>query len=321
MVTPEQPFVFFPEGLDVRWRSFAVLAEQVEGGRRALGELSPPPGAVVAYRWRAGPDAVAADLAIRVGGWTALPLGGKERPGREGTPAAAALLLLPGESGGAEIAGPAARARLPEAGSELRRCGDSVEFPAPADLSGGAAVKDGGSEWRTLEPVVVASGADRLGRRIEHALGAQGGRAVVVAALHPAVPEARFLLEWVIASQAALYPEEESGLLGGVAGWVRPSVLAGDAAGLTAAAVEIRRRGGAWKRAVWWRRAWRRLRRRAPSEGGAPEKERPPGRLRVAVLLESGGAGGRLDPDALALFAHHGVRVIRARERDRWGET
>ncbi|HUP43282.1 MAG TPA: hypothetical protein VM599_08740, partial [Thermoanaerobaculia bacterium] len=55
---PEEPALFYPEGLDVRWRSWGALADQVAGGAAALAGSGLPAGAAVAFRWRPAPDAV-----------------------------------------------------------------------------------------------------------------------------------------------------------------------------------------------------------------------------------------------------------------------
>jgi len=327
----EQPFLFFPEGLDVRWRSFATVAEQAAGGRRALEGLglhqasAPSPGepGAVAYAWVGGlhgADAVAADLAIRSGGWTAAPvpapadLSGASplRP-----PEHAARLLLPWEAGstagrvadqaadGAERgdSGPLV-AHLPSAARELgRRPGPHPSGGSSGDLPpcpGGALIREAasgaeepGGGWCFVSSEALREAAEDLGRAL--GAGRSAGRAVVVAWLDPSLAEGRVLLEWAITTRAALYLESDRRVLGGAAAWVRPTVVAGDALALAAVAAKMRRPDTRRSRLA------RRL------LGSAP---RPPfGRLRWAVIL---GADDLADEDR-ALFDASGVVLVRPR--------
>jgi len=197
-IGPQQPLLFYLDGLDMRWRSLATVAEQVEAGRRALTALDLPAGATVSFRWRAGPEAVTADLAIRAGGWTALPLVGEAaEPGEiagsadgttsasRGAPRPAARLLLPGEpvpgsgpedtsSAPEDSAGPIPVARLPVAATELSAHRDRgvLEVPLPEldALPGGALVHAGDasavppvrSSWRVLTPAEITERVARL---------------------------------------------------------------------------------------------------------------------------------------------------------------
>ncbi len=373
-IGPEQPLLFTLEGLDMRWRSLATVAEQVAAGRRALEALELPADAVVAFRWRADPDAVAADLAIRAGGWTALPLaretGSVPAGERVAPPGGAARLLLPGEDG--TEPGAAGRfAHLPPATTELsgRRDRGEVEAPLPglADLSGGALLRPtrlagpvrpvpargsetatgeelpGKAGWRTLEAAEIARKVTALGARLaEHGVmsgawppgdhanaGARtagggrpgrAGRPVVVACLDPATLDGRIVLDWALAARVALYLEPDAWALGGIAGWCRPTLVAGDGQGMASVAAEIRRRAAEGSAVARWSRRLvrlvRSLGRREPSK--AIKAPKPPfGRLRTAILLASpasggsGGGGGRLGGDDLALLAHYGVAVLK----------
>ena len=348
---PEQPLLFFLDGLDMRWRSLATVAEQVDGGRRALAALGLPAGAIVAFTWRAEPDAVAADLAIRAGGWTALPLirdvglrdaeTGDQRH-RPVPPRAAARLLLPGEPDAPEASDEPARvAHLPPAATELsgRRDRGELEAPLPtvAELGGGALVccpaTGGAPAWRTMAPPETADRAAALAERVAggdgpsssrpdprpgewlRRLWARPSRPVVVACLDPSTPEGRVVLDWALAAGSALYLEPDARALGGIAGWCRPTVVAGDGQGMASVAAEIRRREAASSR-VWGLLAdWaHRLRRRGPG----PRPPGPPfGRLRTAFLLGSVASGGRvrLGADDLALLARYGVDLVTPEDR------
>lgn len=370
-IGPEQPLLFFLEGLDMRWRSLATVAEQVEEGRRALAALALPADAVVAYTWRAGPDAVAADLAIRAGGWTALPLTAEEGDRSEGDraepPPVTARLLLPSEPEPVAAGSPPC-ARLPMAATELssRRDRGELEVPLPSvgELTGGALIRSirsirpigpgappgttDRSGWRRLSPEEIAEAVTRIeetitmtgpgfgsgsgagagsgaglgvGRRSRQRRGHR--RPVVVACLDPSTASGRITLDWALASRAALCLEPDAWALGGIAGWCRPTVVAGDALGMASVAAEIRRRAG---RRSFISGVGRRLLgvvRGVLRRGGAPPPPAPPlGRLRTALLLgdgapERGAMGGRgggspvrLSADDLALFAGHGVELV-----------
>lgn len=308
----EQPFLFFPEDLDVRWRSFAAVAEQVEEGRRRLAELGLAPGAVVAYRWRCGPDAVAADLAIRSGGWTAAPVAG----GSPVPPGWAARLLLPSErsaEGGMNAGSPTVA--LPEATREVgRRAGGAFPPRRGADgdeLPGGALARrpeDSAEGWRAEDTDALAWRAAALGRALDRALGRTWGEAgvgprpVVAAWLDPAVPEGRAVLDWAVAARAALYLEPDPRILGGASEWVRPTVVAGDLDALSSVMVTIRReaeRGARRARRLRWAHRLVGRRRRAP---------RPPfGRLRAVVVADP----QDLEPEDRELLAAQGVAILR----------
>ncbi|MGD2115030.1 MAG: hypothetical protein PVG07_08255 [Acidobacteriota bacterium] len=344
----EQPFLFFPEDLDVRWRSFATVAEQAAGGRRALAGLGLEPGARVAYSWSSSPDAVAADLAIRWGGWTAAPLSTPVTDaGEGGPPEHAARLLLPFEAGTAPATGPSAL--LPPAGSELGRRGAEEALPEGRELSGALLVRDGGrtpaddSEgsdspdgWRRVGPEALDRAVEALDRELDRtwnrtpdwrlsrgSSGAgsrvEGGgdreRPVVAAWLDAAAPGGRVVLAWAVSTRAALYLEPDPRVLGGAATWVRPTVVAGDSWALSTVLAEVRRwsESSAWRRraAERWRRFVRRFIHRRGS-GWLPQLQEPRVRRpfgRLRAVLVLG--RGRLGPDDLALLAEHGVTVIR----------
>jgi len=348
MVRPEQPLLFYLDGPDMRWRSAATIAEQVDSGRRALDALGLARGAVVAYSWQAGPDAVVADLAIRSGGWTARPLagGGTGEAGEAGdAPSAAARLLLPFEdpataeglaapSPDRPAAQPAPSVRLPRPETELSARRDRGEtgapLPAVAELPGGACIR--GPEWRVASAEELAAAARRLAGLLADREASPGRRRrerpVVVACLDPTTPDGRTVLDWALAADAALYLEPDAWALGTITGWCRPMVVAGDGRGLASLAAEMRRREGGARPLRGLRRWLRGVGERA--RGGARGSgDRPPagrfGRLRVAIFLGSRGSGGldgsggpgwsgnggaRLGADDLALFARHGVALV-----------
>lgn len=304
VTTPEEPALFFPDGFDVRWRSWAELASQAAAGAAALAGLDLPPETAVGYRWRPHPDAVAADLAIQAAGCTAVPW-----PEGEGVATAdhGARLLLPGEAAPAH--GPSVAA-LPEAPDR----GRATEHP-PEDLLARAApgaVRTGGV---TIPPAELLGRARWLADRLERAaagLGAvrPGGgvaREIALASFDPRTRDGRVFLAWALDSGAALFLEPDPRAVPGAAAWARPTLVAGDSRVLTVLARQVlsapaRHRSG----------PLRALRRRLLRRLGRPDRGpgRPFGRLRLLVLL----GPGRLPLDDLVGWAERGVAVVRAGE-------
>lgn len=313
----EQPFLFFPEGPDVRWRSFATVADQAEGGRRALETVglgvevpAPSDAPVVAYAWAgglAGADGLAADFAIRCGGWTAAPVpvsadrsGSADgpSPGPVHPPEHRARLALPWETQ-APTGVPVAC--LPEAGREVGRSAvlDRSRSPIPA-LPGGVLVRGdgdgasgGATAWRQVGADTLVGAARSLGLSlgmpvVEGDPRPSGERPVAVAWLDPSLPDGRVFLEWAVGARAALYLEPDRRVLGGSTAWVRPTVVAGDAYALAVVVAEIRRRDRPRSRIFRRQRA-------------------PFGRLRRAVLL----GGDALTRDDRVLLEERGVTLVR----------
>ena len=324
MVSPEQPFLFFPEGPDIRWRSFAGVAAQASAGAAELGGLGLAPGARVAYRWHSEPDAVAADLAIRAGGWTAVPIPGRRAPVTSADAPAgrfeelertarelgcAALLLPPG----ADVAlgdGPELpRAALPAAGTGASPGGIGTGAQLP-ELPGDAAVLAPGrvpAVSRTLSAEEIGAWGTGLAERLAPALrevGGSAGRAVVVACFDPSGADGRALLAWAERAAPALFIEPDRASLAGSAAWARGSLVAGEGEPIARLAAEIRRRTARSP-------LLRRLLGRPGGTAGAGRLPRrgPFGRLRAVILLGEGGLGA----DALATFARYRIAVLRAR--------
>ncbi|MFP3939512.1 MAG: AMP-binding protein [Thermoanaerobaculia bacterium] len=298
--TPDEPALFFPDGLDVRWRSWGELAGQAAAGAAALTGLDLPPGAPVAYRWRPHPDAVAADLAVQAAGSTAVPLG--EEDG--GTPAGCgARLLLPGEP---EPGDGIPVAVLPAPPARGSRSGSGPE-ELPVRAAPGA-VRAGGA---TMPPGELLDRARSLGRRLERAAAGLGAlrprrplpREIALASFDLRTLDGRVVLAWALDSGAALFLEPDPRAAPGAAAWARPSLIAGDARTLTTLARQVlkprgRERAGPVRKLL---RLLGRADRRPP---------RPFGRLRLLVLL----GDGRLPLDDLVGWAERGVAVVRAGE-------
>ena len=276
---PEEPALFYPDALEVRWRSWGALADQVAGGAAALATLGLAPGAPVAFRCRTAPDAVAADLAIQAAGLAPVPVAD---PAEAAAAGPAAWLLLPGEPAPAAAAAPAVELpAAPRPGRSGRRRPEREPLPAPASVG-------------ELER------ARRLGERLERAAadvaaavsgGRRAPREIALASFDLRAPAGRTFLAWALLTGAALYLEPDSRALPGAAVWARPTLVAGPARSLVELAREVRRREE--RRPRWFqRRSGPRL---------------PFGRLRLLLVLEE----GRLPVDDVAFWAGRGVAVLR----------
>jgi hypothetical protein len=319
--TPEEPVLFYPEGMDVRWRSWGALAAQAAAGGAALAALGLAPGARVAFRWRPDPDAVAADLAIQAAGLVAVAVvapgaGAVGGAGVPEPPAPEARLLAPDEPEPED--GPPA-ARLPAASREGcgRRSGgrDARPDAAAGGLpgAGGAWVVDGGAadagagpgrgavvgaaellaRARDLEERLAraASGAAAVVAGARRAPGT-GGREIALASFDLRYADGRIFLAWALATGAALFLEPDPHVLPGSVAWARPTLVAGEARSLG----ELGRR----VRGLEERRP--RLRRRRS------RSVLPFGRLHLLLVLGT----GRLAMDDVAFWAGRGVAVARA---------
>ncbi len=314
--TPERPFLFYPDGLDMRWRSYRTVAAQAAAGAEALSALGLAAGARVAFRWHSGPDAVAADLAIQGAGLTAVPLGETGGGGKAGggdreaaasvEAGCAARLALPGEPALLGLPG----ARLPDASPGWGRAGRRAAGPGswPPGDAGAALVRvaDAGAgwSWRVQDQEAQRAAARVLAGRVAACLEAvapararsKERREVALAVFDPGEPDGRAVLTWALEGGAALVLEPDARSLGGVAAWARPTLVAGPLRGLAALEQAARRleEDGPVRR---WLRGLRR------ATGAAPF-----GRLRTVVLL----GPGRMGSAALSFWLARGVGVVRA---------
>jgi len=312
--SPEEPALFYPEEMDLRWRSWRALAAQVAAGGEALSALGLPAGERVAFRWRPEPDAVAADLAIQAAGLVSVPVvaSGAGAPPAGAAPGteAAAWLLLPGEAG-PEEGGPVAR--LPEAvGPGRGRMAGGGPQPPPPARPGGAWVLDGEPPEAPGAPrrgAVLGAGELRarardLEERLEHAVAGAaavlsagrrppgcGDREIALGSFDLRYADGRTFLAWALASGAALVLEPDPRVLPGAVAWARPTLVAGEARALG----ELGRR----VRSLEAERP-RLFRRRSRSS-------LPFGRLRLLLVLGT----GRLAVDDVAFWAGRGVAVVR----------
>jgi len=187
--TPEEPWLFHPDGWDWRWRSWCQVADQAARGAaevlRAPAELRR-----VGCPDRLDPDAVAAVLAVVAAGRTAVP------------------------GGAGEVAFPACRSRLDRWRPEVL---------APASSGGAVEVEDG----ETLTDADLAAGAGSLAALLPEELGTRPGARPILCAAPDLPLRARWtLLAWSVLHAAAwaLEPDPDS-FLGAVL-WVRPTVVA-----------------------------------------------------------------------------------------------
>jgi hypothetical protein len=293
---PEEPALFYPEGLEVRWRSWSALADQVAGGAAALAGSGLPAGAAVAFRWRPAPDAVAADLAVQAAGLTSAPVA---EPAEAAAAGCAAWLLLPGEQA---PAGAPAALRLPEAPRSRRASRAAAPLPAPLRAeppAGGVRLADDGAGSCLPAAEVLARGRD-LEARLERAgaglAAAVAGarrppREIALASFDLRTTGGRAFLTWALATGAALYLEPDPRALPGSVAWARPTLVAGSPRPLVELGRQARQR--------LERPARLRRRRSGP---------RPPfDRLRLLLVLGE----GRLPVDDVAFWAGRGVAVLR----------
>lgn len=292
---PEEPALFHPDGFDVRWRSWRVVAEQAGEGATALRRALPePPEPRVALSWRAHPDAVAGYLAIVAAG---------------GRPVAVAA---PAE---AVAAGCAAWLVQPEeAPPDFGRSEAVPTVSLPEAAGAGAAAAPDTPGPAVDPPAEVAA----LGARIARAAAASdaagatlrpGAREIALAHLDLHRPGDEAFLGWALATGAALVLEPDRRAVTSFAAWARPTLVAAGAHELAELARWLR--GRVEGRSVRARLA-RRLAARSARPAGA---RRPFGRLRLLVVL----GDGRLPVDDVPFWADRGVAVVRALAGDSEG--
>lgn len=297
---PEEPALFFPDGFDVRWRSWGELAAQAASGAAALAGADVPPETRVAYRWRPHPDAVAADLAIQAAGCAAVPLGEGEASATAGC---GARLLLPGEVDPEERIPAVA---LPEAPARGR-----AAVAVPEELAARAARAAVRADGDTMSSAELLERSRGLGRRLERAAAGLGAvrpsppaaREIALASFDVRLRDGRVFLAWALDSGAALFLEPDPRAVPGAAAWARPTLVAGDSRVLTVLARQVLKAPGP-RRGGPFQKLWKLMGRADPSPA------RPFGRLRLLVLL----GPGRLPLDDLVGWAERGVAVVRAGE-------
>ncbi|HVT60850.1 MAG TPA: hypothetical protein VHR45_20940 [Thermoanaerobaculia bacterium] len=315
---PEEPWLFYAEGLDWRWRSWRQLAGWVARWAAPLAAL--PAGTRVGFAGAASPPALALDLAIQSCGLIAVPLA--RSPAPSAPPAVEAWqralaarrcdvwaervagMGTPGAGAGRSAAGVGPCPRLvdlpPEDGSS-RQVGTVMASGGSAlhaPLAGGVVVDSsaGPSERSQAELVAAAASIQDL------VAAATGGaddtddktsREIVVAALPLADPAGRALLAWATVAGAAVVLEPDAARLVPTAAWARPTLFHGSAAELAALRRIVESQPGR-------RRGWAGVRPRLPF-----------GRLRTALVVEGEGGGAMADSD-LAFWESRGVRVAAA---------
>jgi hypothetical protein len=281
---PEEPVLFYPDGLDVRWRSWAELAEQVAGGASGLSGLGLAPGSPVGFRWRTEPDAVAADLAIQAAGFVPVPVAEAAEVAAAGC---GVRLLLPEEPAPAEAL-PAVR--LPVVPRHRRAAPGRAAVPAARSATGSL-----GTAGAALESARrLAERLDRAAADVAAAVpgGRRQGREIAVASFDLRTASGRTFLAWALGTGSALFLEPDPRALPGSAAWARPTLVAGPARSLVELGQHVRRLGELDRRWLHRRRPGPRL---------------PFGRLRLLLILDD----GRLPVDDVAFWAGRGVAVLR----------
>jgi hypothetical protein len=307
---PEEPALFHPDGLDVRWRSWRGLADQVAGGVAALrrvlegaGSGADEGGPAVALSWRCHPDAVAAWLAIHGAGARPVPV---ISPAEAVDAVCAAWLLQPeerppvfeGAGGGREA--PVEVVSLPPAAVPgERRRGTPAPLPPWSDGSGESGPKAGPEPGSLAARIECAAASSEAAGRAQR----PGAREIVLAHLdlnrdlqdgsRRSGDEA--LLSWALITGAALLLEPDPRAVAGSAAWARPTLVAAGAQPLAELVRWLRGREG--RPGPRWLASLRRSRTR-----------RPFGRLRLLVVL----GPGRLPVDDVPFWADRGVAVLRA---------
>lgn len=291
---PEEPALFHPDGLDVRWRSWRDLAEQTGEGATAVrqvfaGAAGGEPSRI-ALAWRSHPDGVATYLAILAAGARPVVV---SSPAEATAAGCAGWLLQPGEAPPVFDASEAIRVvSLPEAEGR----------PAAAPPAGARSAVDPPAEVASLGARIARSAAasDAAGGVLR-----PGAREIVLAHLDLRRPGDEAFLGWALANGAALVLEPDRRAVASFAAWARPTLIAAGAHELADLGRSLRGREEGQGR---WSRLGRRLARLLPRAPRPARARRPLGRLRLVVVLGE----GRLPVDDVPFWADRGVAVVRA---------
>lgn len=232
---PEEPWLFYRRGWNWRWRSWGQVADQAVRGAEAVARspgFEAPADVRALFDARQDPDAVAAGLAVRAAGATAVPrTGGRPRP-------LEVALLEGGE--------PALRLRLPACRSRLERW-----EPRPLDPEGA-----GGLAFGAEAPRVPPGEMSGEARRLEAVLPAPGRRRPILCASADLDPRTVQILQaWTVRAAAAWVLEPDPEDFQAAVLWSRPTlVVAGgeELERLAAALVERKHRRHHRLAAVVW---------------------------------------------------------------------
>ncbi len=230
-ISPHDPWLFYRDGWDWRWRSWSRVADQVARGAEVLRREIPTPGARIAFVAAQDPDAVSAGLAIRAAGAVAIPVGGTiEDAARHGC---AALARVGGASDAAE---PIPCIELPAALSPLettpRRALEDADS-APGGLGFAA-----GDPPRVLPPEALLSAARRLDALLPH----RSKRPIACAAPGLDVRAERLVEAWTLVRGAAWVLEPLADAFVATVLWARPTLVFGHGADLEPLAEPLKAR-------------------------------------------------------------------------------
>ena len=276
--SPEEPWLFQPEGWDWRWHSWREIAREVRA--RAEGLAAHPRGSRVAFPYAARPEAIVLDLAIQAAGLVAAPTSApppEPSPPQPSSPAPS-LPPSPGEEGEKQEEVDLKAPSLPVRGE-----GRGRERGGWGSEGGGGAVV-----IRNGQPVEL-SAADliALAGRIQELIEPIGKRDIVVLGGPLEDPDERAMLSWATLAGAAVVLEPNPALRLATAAWARPTIFHGTADELTALRQWVEKEKSRWLRRSP-RLPFRRLRTvlvTGPEALGQEEKEFWEGRwVRVAGL-------------------------------------
>ena len=136
--SPEEPWLFQPEGWDWRWHSWREIAREVQARAESLSASAA--GSRVTFPYTAQPEAIVFDLAVQAAGLVAVPFSGPPPPhhpeeGRGGEGAGGAVVVRNGEPvelTAVELIAMANRLQeliAPSRGSEIVVLSGSIEDP------------------------------------------------------------------------------------------------------------------------------------------------------------------------------------------------
>ncbi len=208
-----EPWLFYRDGWDWRWRSWSRVADHVA---RSVAVLR----GAAAGTLRAGydahqhPDAIVAGLAIQAAGWVAVPVAGGPL---EASSRACGVWVGDAPTGVEEPAPGLERVELPPALSPFDRTEPRHLVLDGASASAAVAIP----RREPTSPEMLASSARRLDRR----LSARGGSAIVCAAPELGLGATQLLQAWSLVRGAAWILEPEPEAFIETVLWARPTVV------------------------------------------------------------------------------------------------
>ncbi len=228
---PEEPWLFFRQGWDWRWRSYLQVADQVARGAERLGTEGPRRHAEretrIACDGGQDPDAVAAGLAIEAAGYLALPIVGEAAPEAR----CDAVVTVGASPPASEDTTTAGRLLLPGCRSPLERW-----EPQPLRLDAVRATMAQGQAYRSAERLAAKLPANLSPSRRRR------GRPILCAGTTPDFGARDVWLAWTLVADAAwvLLGEDDDFVMSVL--WARPTVVAAEARRLERLAAALAQR-------------------------------------------------------------------------------